>query len=69
MMEIGYFRVADEFLTPLSTPPDEEDFEKIITAAAFSYETEDMEALKGRFYERYSKEDILLSQMLVRKVV
>ena len=47
--------IADEFLTPLSTPPDEDDFEKLITAAAFSNESEDMEAIRGRFYERYAE--------------
>jgi len=42
----------DEFLTPLSTPPDEDEFERMLNAASLSYENEDMKALKEKFYER-----------------
>ena len=60
-------KILDEFLTPLSTPPDEEDLEKIITEAAFSHETEDVEALKEKFYERYIKTDSIV-QIDVTKI-
>ena len=43
---------VDEFLTPLSTPPDEDEFERMLNAASLSYENEDMKALKEKFYER-----------------
>ena len=60
-------KILDEFLTPLSTPPDEEDLEKVITEAAFSHETEDVEALKEKFYDRYIKTNSIV-QIDVTKI-
>eukprot|EP00794_Sanderia_malayensis_P015340 gene15340-16917_t len=56
----------DEFLTPCSTPPEEEDLEKIINEVAFSQEIEDMQALKERFYERYKLEFANLQVIVCR---
>ena len=43
----------DEFITPSSTPPDPEDFKEMLTSASLSQESQVLEQLKEKFYERW----------------